>query len=106
MNKKNLVSWIMFDFASSLAAASLLVYFSQWLVVDNHVPDLVYNLILVGSTLLIVLTAPIFSSIADKKLNRLSYLKALIWIEFFTLLCSSLGAMFLNLSSSTLLLIS
>lgn len=94
----NLISWILFDFASSLSAAAFLLYFSLWLVIDNHVPDIWYNLILVGSTLLIILTAPIFCSIADKTLNRLKYLKIVTIIELTASLGVSLGAMFLPYS--------
>lgn len=86
MNKKNLFLWSLYDFANSFPTIAFFLYFSQWLVIDNNVSDIWYNLIFVGSTILLILTAPIGGSIADKVGTRMRYLNVFSVLMFLGLL--------------------
>ncbi|MBI4039232.1 MFS transporter [Candidatus Daviesbacteria bacterium] len=94
MNRKNIFLWSLYDFANSIAVIVFFLYFSQWLVIDNKVPDIWYNLIFVGSTILLLLTAPVVGSIADKIGVRLPFLNVATVLMFVFLLGSSLFATF------------
>lgn len=93
MNKKNIFLWTLYDFANSISVFVFFVYFSQWLVIDNKVADIWFNLIFVGSTILLVFTAPIFGSIADKTEARMPFLQILTVLQFLALLVVSLLAL-------------
>lgn len=94
-NKKNIFLWTLYDFANSISVFVFFVYFSQWLVIDNKVADIWYNLIFVGSTILLLLTAPMFGSIADKRGVRMPFLSILTVLQFIALLVVCLIALFL-----------
>lgn len=92
MNRKNIFLWTLYDFANSISVIVFFLYFSQWLVIDNKVPDIGYNLIFVGSSILLLLTSPIFGSISDKKRVAMPYLRNLTVLIFLALLISSVSA--------------
>ena len=75
MNKKNIFYWALYDFANSVPIIVFALYFSQWLVIENGIPDLIYNLIFVGSSILLILTGPIAGVISDQKGVKLPFLK-------------------------------
>lgn len=81
MNKKNIFLWTLYDFANSIATIVFFLYFSQWLVVDRGVPDFWYNMIFTIGSVILLLTAPILGSIADKNGKQQNYLN---WITVFT----------------------
>ena len=95
MNKKNIFLWALYDFANSISLIVFFVYFSEWLVVDNKVEDIWYNLIFVGSSILLIFTAPILAAIADKNGQRMLFLQVLTVLQFITFLAASLLALFL-----------
>ncbi len=74
MNKRNVFLWTLYDFANSIVTIVFFLYFSQWLVIDHGVSDLGYNLLHAVSSLLLLLTAPILGSIADRTGQQQSYL--------------------------------
>lgn len=84
MNKKNVFLWALYDFANSVPTVVFFLYFSQWLVIDKGVTDFQYNLILAVASLLLLLTAPVWGSIADKTGREQKYLN---WITVLTFLC-------------------
>ncbi len=89
MNRKNIFLWTLYDFANSIVVVVFFLYFSQWLVVEHGVSDLWYNLIFVGSTVLLIITAPIYGIIADKTGRRLFFLRVTtIWMFVFLLAAS------------------
>jgi len=67
MNKRNIFLWALYDFANSIVMIVFMLYFSQWLVIDKGVSDFWYNASFIFSTILLVLTGPIVSVLADKK---------------------------------------
>ncbi len=74
-NKKQIFYWALYDFANAIVMIVFFLYFTQWMVVDKHLSDLGFNMIFVGSSILLLLTAPILSSIADKWNNRLIFIR-------------------------------
>ncbi len=95
MNKKNIFLWTLYDFANSIAIIVFFVYFSQWLVIDQNVADIWYNLIFVGSTILLILTGPVISSISDKLNSRMPFLAWFTVLVFITFLGVSFSALLL-----------
>jgi len=93
MNKKNIFLWTLYDFANSIPTVVFFLYFSQWLVVDHGVSDFWYNMILTSGSVLLLVTAPILGSIADKTGRQQNYLNR---ITVFTFL-SFLGVSFVTL---------
>ncbi len=92
MDKKKVFLWTLYDFANSIAIGVFFLYFSQWLVIDNHVADIWYNLIFVGSTILLVLTAPVIGLIADKRGVKMPFLRVTTILQFVFLLASGILA--------------
>ena len=66
LQRKSVVLWCLYDFATSIAVMVFIVYFSQWLVVENHVADIWYNFIFVGASLLLAVTVPLAAIRADR----------------------------------------
>ncbi len=97
MNKKNIFLWTLYDFANSIVSIVFFLYFSQWLVVDKGVADFWYNMIFAVGSLLLLLTAPVLGSIADKNGRQQNYLNR---ITVLTFLCF-LGASFVTLFFSS-----
>ncbi|MBI4160625.1 MAG: MFS transporter [Candidatus Yanofskybacteria bacterium] len=75
MNNKNIFLWALYDFANSIVSIVFFLYFSQWLVIDRGVSDLWFNLIFAGSSALLLMTAPVLGSIADKLGNNMKLLR-------------------------------
>src|SRR3989304_1170552 len=88
MNTKNIFLWVLYDFANSIVMIVFFLYFSQWLVVDNGVSDAWYNALFIFSTILLILTAPIVSVLADKSGKSFSFLRtntAIVWALYILL---------------------
>ena len=96
--------WTLYDFANSIFIVVFYLYFSQWLVVDHGVSDLWFNLIFVGSTLLLLLTSPLAAVAADKSGGKLSWLRWLTVLTFLSLLLTSIVANFYNPTKTVLIL--
>jgi len=88
--KKQIALWSLYDFANSIAIGVFTLYFSQWLVVDQGVADIWFNLIFVGSTVLLLCTAPIVGVIADKKGQKKPFLTVTTLLQLVCLLATSL----------------
>lgn len=104
MNKKNIFLWTLYDFANSIAVIVFLLYFSQWLVIENKVADIWYNLIFVGSTIMLVVTTPVAGSIADKMGTKLPFLQFTTISMVIGLLICSLLANFVPKNTSIIFL--
>ncbi|MDO8522327.1 MAG: MFS transporter [bacterium] len=96
MNKKNIFLWTLYDFANSIVIVVFFLYFSQWLVVDKGVPDLWYNLTFSIGSLLLLLTAPVLGSIADRTGKQRDYFNRITVIAFAFFLLASLTALFFS----------
>lgn len=65
MNNKRLYLWALYDFANSIVLMAFLFYFSQWLVIDQGKPAWWYNVALIVSSALFIITAPFVSKKID-----------------------------------------
>jgi len=73
--KRNIFLWALYDFANSLVSIVFFLYFAQWIVIDQGLPDLWYNLTFTVSTILLVLTAPYVGVLLDKRWRRITGLR-------------------------------
>ncbi len=96
MNTKNIILWTLYDFANSVAVIVFFLYFSQWLVIDKGVSDLAYNMLFAVSSIFLVLTAPVFGSIADIKQNQQTYLNRITLLAFVSFICATFVALFFS----------
>jgi UMF1 family MFS transporter len=96
MNKKNVFLWTLYDFANSITTIVFFLYFSQWLVIDRGVSDFWYNMIFTIGSAMLLLTAPILGSIADKNGKQQSYLNWITVLTFFSFLCVSFITLFFS----------
>lgn len=87
---RNILLWALYDFANSISTIVFFLYYAQWLVIDNKIDDIWFNLLFVGSTILLILTAPIFASRADKKGIWVPSLKIVTILQFLLLFLISI----------------
>src|SRR3989344_5259463 len=83
--KRNLWLWSLYDFANSIVLMAFLFYFSQWLVVDQGKPAWWYNVALIFSSALFIITAHIVSKKIDAtkiKIRGLRFWSALTFIGY------------------------
>src|SRR3989344_4737902 len=73
--KSNIFNWILYDFANSFVMIVFFLYFAQWIVIDQRVPDLYFNLTFTISAILLLLTAPITGTLLDKSWRRITGLR-------------------------------
>ena len=96
MNKKNIFLWTLYDFANSIVTIVFFLYFSQWLVADKGVADFWYNMIFALGSLLLLFTAPILGSIADKTSKQQNYLNKITVLTFLCFLTVSFITLFFS----------
>jgi MFS-type transporter involved in bile tolerance (Atg22 family) len=89
MKKSQVFLWTLYDFANSISVGVFSLYFSQWLVIDKKVPDLWFNMIFVGATLLLIFSAPIAGSVADKTNSKIKFLRYSTLLQFVFILAAS-----------------
>ncbi|HXK31288.1 MAG TPA: MFS transporter [Candidatus Paceibacterota bacterium] len=94
MNKKNIFLWTLYDFANSITTIVFFLYFSQWLVIDKGVPDFWYNMIFTASSVLLLVTAPVLGSVADKTGRQQTYLNWITVLMFISFLLVTVIALF------------
>jgi UMF1 family MFS transporter len=82
MDKKRLFLWSMYDFANSIVLIIFYIYFSQWLTIEMGVSDFWYNFIFTASSILLLITAPVAASIADKKKIKMPGLRITTILTF------------------------
>ncbi len=103
INKKKAFLWSLYDFANSISTVVFFLYFSQWLVVEHGVADFWYNMIFVGSSILLVFTSPIAGVIADKINARMPFLIFSTFGQFTALAVAAFLALAVPASSVTIL---
>lgn len=77
MPKKNVVLWGLYDFANSVIQITVLLYLSQWLVVDNGLSELAYGAIFSISTAVLLISSPFVGVYIDRLRTKLPALKVL-----------------------------
>ncbi len=74
-SKRNVFLWVLYDFANSFTQIVFLLYFAQWVVIEQGVADIYFNLVFVASAALLLLTAPAAGAWLDAKLRRITGLR-------------------------------
>ena len=94
MNKTNIALWTLYDFANSIVIVVFFLYFSQWLVVEKGVSDFWYNMIFTAGSVLLLLTAPVLGSIADRTGRQQAYLNRITVVASLFFLATALITLF------------
>ena len=97
--------WSLYDLANSLVVAVFGLYFSQWLVVDNHISDLSFNLIFIVSSFFLLLTAPLFGVYVDRIHAKMPSLRFSTLCSFIALASVSILAQFVTPTKAILVLV-
>src|SRR3989338_3950213 len=96
MNKKNIFLWTLYDFANSIVSIVFFLHFSQWLVGDKGVADFWYNMIFAGGSILLLITAPVLGSIADRSGRNHFFLNRITILTFVAFICVSVITLFFS----------
>jgi UMF1 family MFS transporter len=96
--KKNIFLWTLYDFANSIVSIVFFLYFSQWLVVEKGVADFWYNMIFVIGSALLLVTAPVLGSIADKTGRQQDYFNKITFLSFACFIGVSIITLFFSQS--------
>ncbi|TAK95785.1 MFS transporter [Patescibacteria group bacterium] len=94
MNKKKVFLWSLYDFANSIAMIVFFLYYSQWIVIDKGVSDFWFNMSFVGSSVLLLLTAPVAGAISDKIKVKMPGLKITTLLSSLFFLATGINASF------------
>ncbi len=98
MNRKNVFLWTLYDFANSIVTIVFFLYFSQWLVIDHGVSDFWYNMIFTVGSALLLITAPVLGSIADRTGREHTYLNRITFLTFICYVITSIITLFFTQS--------
>ncbi len=74
-SKRNILLWILYDFANSIVSIVFFLYFAQWIVVDRGVSDIWYNLTFTIAALLLLVTVPVTGFLLDTYFRRITGLR-------------------------------
>lgn len=96
MNRKNIFLWTLYDFANSIVVIVFFLYFSEWLVIDHGVSDFWYNMLFTIGSVMLLVTAPILGSIADKTYREQKYLNRITILTFFCFVLASIVTLFFS----------
>jgi UMF1 family MFS transporter len=89
--KKNIFLWSLYDFANSLVSIVFFLYFAQWIVIENGLSDLWFNLTFTVATLLLLITVPFVGVELDRCMRRITGLR---WTTIGTALLYAFCAIF------------
>lgn len=63
---KELIAWYLYDFANSFIFINMLIYFSQWVVVDNGLSDFWFSLPVILATIVLIFLSTHIGNKGDK----------------------------------------
>ncbi len=69
--RRNVLLWVLYDFANSIVSIVFFLYFAQWIVIDRGLSDFWFNLTFTISTIFLICTAPFIGVLLDKHLRRI-----------------------------------
>ena len=73
--KRRRLGWYLVAFANSILVLNGGLYFTQWIVVDQHLNDAWFNVALVLVSLALIATAPFFGALSDRSKNKVRPLR-------------------------------
>lgn len=74
-SQKNTFLWVLYDFANSIVSIVFFLYFSQWIVIDQGVADIWFNLTFTTSAILLLFTVPTTGALLDRYWRRITGLR-------------------------------
>ena len=74
-SRRNILLWVLYDFANSIVSIVFFLYFSQWIVIDQGIADIWFNLTFTISAVLLLFTVPTTGALLDKYWRRISGLR-------------------------------
>lgn len=76
MNKKNIISWLVYDFGNSFFVTAISgLFLAQWLILDNKLDDIWYGAGFSIATIFVLISSPYFGAWSDKIGKRMPFLK-------------------------------
>lgn len=90
-SRKNIFLWVLYDFANSIVSIVFFLYFSQWIVIEQGVADIWFNLTFTIAAVLLLLTVPTTGVLLDKYWRRITGLR---YTTFGTVIFYSLCSIF------------
>lgn len=76
MNKKNLISWLVYDLGNSFFVTAISgLFLAQWLILDNKLDDIWYGAGFSIATIFVLITSPFLGTWSDKIGKRMPFLK-------------------------------
>jgi MFS transporter, UMF1 family len=74
--KKNLISWLVYDFGNSFFMTAISgLFLAQWLILDNKLDDIWYGAGFSIATICVLITSPFFGAWSDRLGKRMLFLK-------------------------------
>lgn len=87
--RRNVFLWASYDFANSLVSIVFFLYFAQWIVVEQGISDLRFNLAFTCAAVLLLFTVPLTGVALDRSLRRITGLRwATVGCALFYGLCA------------------
>ncbi len=93
---KYTLSWYLLDVGSSFTAIVGLLYFSQWIVVDNGIKEIWYTLPTILATILLILSSTHVGWLGDTFGKHFKHLKVITITALLSMACLLLSAYFLG----------
>ncbi|TAK95493.1 MFS transporter [Patescibacteria group bacterium] len=76
MNKKNIVSWLVYDLGNSFFVTAISgLFLAQWLILDNKLDDIWYGAGFSIATIFVLMSSPFLGAWSDKLGKRMPFLK-------------------------------
>lgn len=76
MNRKNIISWLVYDLGNSFFVTAISgLFLAQWLILDNKLDDIWYGAGFAIATIFVLISAPFFGAWSDKIGKRMPFLK-------------------------------
>lgn len=91
------VAWYLYDFGRAFLSTNGIVYFSQWLILDQGIADFWLSLTFIISTLCVVLLSPYIGALTDE---RKSYQMRLLWVFTLTTFFSAILIQIVGIKAS------
>ncbi len=75
VSRREIIAWCLFDFANSILIINGGLYFPQWVVIDNSISDIWFNVTITCSSIALILTAPALGLVADTVRGNVFFLR-------------------------------
>jgi len=83
MNKKNIISWLVYDLGNSFFVTAISgLFLAQWLILDNKLDDIWYGAGFALATIFVLISSPFLGTWSDKIGRRMPFLKAVTILLF------------------------